>query len=123
MASPLCTVKLPSAYRFQVQLWLENAEKDGFGSGRIRLLELIHELGSLNRAAKLLGMSYRGAWGKVKKAEQIMGVELVEAVGAKRDGYRLTAEGHSLVATYEQLFAEVEAFAIERAHELFNKSE
>ena len=106
-------------WSLRIQLWLENDNKDGFGGGRIRLLKLIHELGSLNRAAKQLGMSYRGAWGKVKKAEQLWGTELVAAEGAKRDGYRLTPAGLALVKAYEELFADVERYAAERVQVMF----
>lgn len=105
-------------WALRVQLWLENDAKEGFGSGRVRLFKLIHELGSLNKAAKQLGMSYRGAWGKVKKAEQLWGTELVAAEGAKRDGYRLTPAGHALVSAYETLYADVERYAQERATHL-----
>jgi hypothetical protein len=36
-------------------------------------------LGSLNRAAKALGLYYRAAWGRIKQSEEIMGEALVEA--------------------------------------------
>ena len=114
------------AHRLQtlkLQLWFENADGEGFGGGRIRLLKLIDELGSLSKAAHALDMSYRGAWGKLKKAEAVLGVPLVEAVGAKRDGCRLSAHGKALVAAYETLYADTLAYADRRAAELFNAEE
>lgn len=102
-----------------LQLWLEDGQGEGFGRGRVQLLRLIEERGSLSKAAKELGMSYRGAWGKLKKAERIAGVALVEASGTKRDGYSLTAEGRELVERFQQWYADVERYAEERARELF----
>ncbi|HIW78135.1 MAG TPA: LysR family transcriptional regulator [Candidatus Bilophila faecipullorum] len=102
-----------------LQLWLEDERGEGFGRGRVQLLRLIEERGSLSKAAKELGMSYRGAWGKLKKAERIAGVALVEASGTKRDGYSLTPEGRELVERFQQWYADVERYAEERARELF----
>lgn len=102
-----------------LQLWLEDGQGEGFGRGRVQLLRLIEERGSLSKAAKELGMSYRGAWGKLKKAERIAGVALVEASGTKRDGYSLTTEGRELVERFQQWYADVERYAEERARELF----
>ena len=101
-----------------LQLWLEDERGEGFGRGRVQLLRLIEERGSLSKAAKELGMSYRGAWGKLKKAERIAGVALVEASGTKRDGYSLTPEGRELVERFQQWYADVERYAEERAREL-----
>lgn len=103
----------------RLQLWLEDERGEGFGRGRVQLLRLIEERGSLSKAAKELGMSYRGAWGKLKKAERIAGVALVEASGTKRDGYSLTPEGRELVERFQQWYADVERYAEERARELF----
>lgn len=102
-----------------LQLWLEDERGEGFGRGRVQLLRLIEERGSLSKAAKELGMSYRGAWGKLKKAERIAGVALVEASGTKRDGYSLTAEGRELVSRFQQWYADVERYAEERARVIF----
>ena len=115
-----------------LQLWLEDERGEGFGRGRVQLLRLIEERGSLSKAelwrkgsissrqaAEELGMSYRGAWGKLKKAERIAGVALVEASGTKRDGYSLTPEGRELVERFQQWYADVERYAEERARELF----
>ena len=65
--------------------------------GRVELLQLVDELALLSKAAKQLGMSYRGAWGKIKKAERIAGETLVDASGTKRDGYSPTPAGRELV--------------------------
>ena len=93
-----------------VQLWLEGEDGEGFGRGRVELLQLVDELGSLSKAAKQLGMSYRGAWGET----------LVDASGTKRDGYSLTPAGRELVQRFQQRYADVESFAKKRAEALFS---
>ncbi len=103
-----------------LQLWLEGENGEGFGRGRVELLKLVEELGSLSKAAKQLGMSYRGAWGKLKKAERIVGASLVEAAGTKREGYVLTPEGKELVRRFQQWYEDVESFANKRAATLFS---
>lgn len=103
-----------------LQLWLEGENGEGFGRGRVELLKLVEELGSLSKAAKQLGMSYRGAWGKLKKAEHIVGAALVEASGTKREGYVLTPEGRELVRRFQQWYEDVESFANKRAAALFS---
>ena len=103
-----------------LQLWLEGENGEGFGRGRVELLKLVEELGSLSKAAKQLGMSYRGAWGKHKKAERIVGASLVEAAGTKREGYVLTPEGKELVRRFQQWYEDVESFANKRAAALFS---
>lgn len=103
-----------------LQLWLEGENGEGFGRGRVELLKLVEELGSLSKAAKQLGMSYRGAWGKLKKAERIVGAALVEASGTKREGYVLTPEGKELVRRFQQWYEDVESFANKRAAALFS---
>ena len=104
-----------------VQAWLEGEDGAGFGLGRIELLQLVDELGSLSKAAKQLGMSYRGAWGKIKKAERIVGETLVDASGTKREGSTLTPAGHELVRRFRQWYAEVEGFAAQRAEVLLSE--
>lgn len=104
----------------RLHLWLEDGDGEGFGSGRIELLCGIDRHGSLNQAAKELGMSYRGAWGKLRKAEQIVGVPLVQAHGAKREGCRLTPEGRQLLDFFEVWRRDVALFAARRASQLLD---
>lgn len=105
----------PPVFQPKLQLWLSNENNEGFGHGRVRLFELIDELGSLSKAARALGMSYRAAWGKVKTMEQATGVALVCSQGSKRDGYALTPEGRALMNTFALWYDEVNAYAAARA--------
>lgn len=98
----------------RVHLWLESGGGMLFGLGRIQLLELVERLGSLNQAAKALGMSYRAAWGRIKRTEEALGEPLL-AKASGRKGYELTALAASLLRDFALWHQEVEAFALERA--------
>jgi molybdate transport system regulatory protein len=76
---------------------------DVFGEGRVRLFEAVKRLGSLHKAAAELGMSYRAAWGKVKKAEERLGFKLLEPreSGMGR-GSRLTANAQELLKRFDR---------------------
>ncbi|MFO7616099.1 MAG: LysR family transcriptional regulator [Bacteroidales bacterium] len=87
-------------------VWLENRS-----AGRvvdeelIRLLKAIENSGSLTTAANSLGMSYRKAWGDLKKAAGLLGFPLVEtARGGKEGGHtRLSEDGLELVQALDEL--------------------
>jgi molybdate transport system regulatory protein len=71
------------------------------GEGRQRILELIEKTGSINQTAKLMEMSYRGVWGKIRATEQHLCKKIV--IGEKRYGSRLTEDGKRLLASYIRL--------------------
>ena len=78
------------------KLWISTAEEEGvFGDGKYRLLKAIEACGSLRSAADSLGISYRKAWGDLKKAERILGVRLIDRSrgGATGGGMVLTPAG------------------------------
>jgi len=69
-----------------------------------RLLRRISETGSLTVAARMLGISYRNAWGRIKKAESSTGVSLIRAQsgGASGGGSSLTPEGMALLKEFRK---------------------
>lgn len=92
--------------RIRTKFWLEDESGEPvFGEGRRRILELIDELGSMQATAKILNMSYRGVWARIKVTEQRLGIKLVETtVGrSKNQGSRLTAEARKLLSDYQVL--------------------
>ena len=63
----------------RVKLWLNSEDVDGvFGDGKCRLLKSIEATGSLRAASELLHISYRKAWGDLKKAQNALGVALID---------------------------------------------
>jgi molybdate transport system regulatory protein len=100
-----------TGFKAEYKIWLE---KDGaiFGDGLGDLLSSIANLGSIARAARELGMSYRAAWGKIRVAEKIWGIPLVVTrVGGEAGGWaKLTPEADELLKTYCRLQQEVDEF-------------
>lgn len=62
------------------------------------LLRRISETNSLTEAARLLGISYRNAWGRIKRIESTLGKQVLETRSGGRAGgsSKLTAAGISL---------------------------
>ncbi len=103
----------------RLHLWLETVDGLFFGMGRAQLLAKVDQHGSLKKAADDLGMSYRAAWGKIKKTETVVGAKLIVRSGNKRDGYELTEFGRTLLDNFNSWFNEIEDMALSRARELF----
>jgi molybdate transport system regulatory protein len=103
--------------RVRSKIWIENDKgKLVIGTGRVRILEAILEVGSMNRAAKKLKQPFRAVWGKIKATEERCGFKLVERTS---DGSRLTEEGLELLWTYTRLRNRCEKFADAQFGELF----
>ncbi len=81
----------------RLHLWFETSDGLIFGIGRAQLLAKVDALGSLKKASEDLGMSYRAAWGKIKKTEAVLGEKLIVRSGTRRDGYELTEFGQTLL--------------------------
>jgi molybdate transport system regulatory protein len=84
------------------KIWMECNDETIFCNGRKELLENIDELHSLSAAAKKMKMSYRAAWGRLKVAEERLGVKLTSAGGPGR-GMCLTKEAKALLSIFDKL--------------------
>ncbi len=99
------------------KIWLSTIKGEGImGDGKWRLLKTIDEKGSLKAASENLGISYRKAWGDIKKAEKLLGFELTEKHrGGKHGGNSiLTENGGRLVEAYKELHKKIN-ISIEKA--------
>ena len=105
--------------QIRLNVWLETTEGMLFGMGRAQLLEKIEECGSLKKAAEDMGMSYRAAWGKLKKTEEVLGFRLIEKDRGNRKGYRLTEAGMALKTSYRDWHRLIRKEALRAARELF----
>ncbi|NBA96365.1 TOBE domain-containing protein [Pseudomonas sp. R5(2019)] len=74
---------------------------------RIALLQHIAEQGSITRAAKSAGMSYKGAWDAIDELNNLANQPLVERVvgGRGGGGARLSTEGERVLRLYQRLQA------------------
>jgi len=88
--------------RLKSRQWLEDSKGNIIiGEGRQRIFELVEQTGSINQAAKLMKMSYRGVWGKIKATESHLNKKIV--LTERRHGSRLTEDGKKLLMNYNRL--------------------
>jgi molybdate transport system regulatory protein len=71
------------------------------GEGRKEIFENIERTGSLNKTAKIMKMSYKAVWGKVKATEKSLNIRLVDT--DRTTGSKLTKEGKELLRKYTLL--------------------
>ena len=88
------------------KIWFEAHGLTIFGPGRNTFFKQIDECRSLNSAAKKLNVSYRLAWGKIKVAEERLGIHLVE-VNPGENKMHLTAGARELLAIFDDLEKEI----------------
>jgi molybdate transport system regulatory protein len=100
----------------ETRFWIEKNGQTFLGSGRISLLEEIIKTGSISKAAKGLGMSYKKAWELVDKMNSIADSPLVikETGGKNGGGTLLTEKGKSIVTEFRKLEAENRLFLQEQ---------
>ena len=79
----------------------DGKNRSEFGRGIANLCRGVRETGSLNAAAKQMGMAYSKAWRIIKDTESMLGVQLLNRDGAH--GSTLTEEGETLLNTYDAL--------------------
>lgn len=99
------------------KLWLSGKDpNEVFGGGKWRLLEAIQREGSLRAAADALGISYRKAWGDLRKAEEALGVTFLERRRGGNDGGEtlLTETGRKWLKEYGRFYGQV-AKAVDKA--------
>jgi molybdate transport system regulatory protein len=75
------------------------------GPGKVELLALVGETGSITQAARRMEMSYMRAWTLLKTMNRCFDEPLVEAVrgGKSGGGAKLTQSGRRLLALCHQL--------------------
>ena len=90
--------------RFRVMRGREIA----FGPGKMELLELVAETGSISEAAKRMEMSYMRAWSLIQTMNACFKAPVIEAArgGHERGGAELTVTGQRVLQLYRQMEAD-----------------
>lgn len=93
-------------------LWFHKAEQKFLGADRIALLEKIDQLGSITKAAKAAGISYKNAWDLVNMINNLADRPLVERLvgGRGGGGTTLTEYGKKVVQQFGVLQEEHRKF-------------
>jgi molybdate transport system regulatory protein len=89
--------------KLSIRIDFENGGQ--LGPGKVRILELVAETGSIRKAAAGMKMSYRKGWLLVQSLERVFGAPMVATATGGRDGggTRLTPLGKHVVTQYRAL--------------------
>ena len=91
-----------ASVRLKSRQWLVDEKgKIIIGEGRREILENIEKTGSINQTAKVMRMSYKGVWSKIKATEHSLNCRVVHT--NKKKGSQLTKEGKALLEKYQEL--------------------
>jgi molybdate transport system regulatory protein len=85
-----------------IKIRIEFDDDRYIGHGRIQLLELIGEHGSITRAARAMGMSYKRAWHLISEFGAMFSDPLIEC---HHRGSGVTPFGAELVRQYREMEA------------------
>ena len=90
------------------------------GPGKVRLLELVGETGSISGAGRAMGMSYRRAWLLVDALNRTFRMPVVSTRegGAGGGGADLTSFGVGLVSSYRAMERDMAVALARRVAEL-----
>lgn len=105
----------------KAKFWIENKGEVVLGGGKTALLLAVDRLGSIQRAADQFGMSYRHAWGMIKKIEQRAGFKLVDTKLGGKDGggAQLTPKGKKFIKKADSLLTNLQRVVEKRFKQKF----
>ena len=104
----------------KAKFWIENKGEVVLGSGKAALLLAVDRFGSIQRAADEFGMSYRHAWGAIRKIEQRAGFKMLDTkLGGKDAGAQLTPKGKEFVVKVDFLLSDLQAIVEKRFKQKF----
>src|ERR1700709_624378 len=93
------------AFKVNGSLWVEGDGQRFFGPGPVELLELIEKTGSISKAAKGMGMSYKKAWDIVSRINAMAAEPfVVTSVGGEDGGgSAISVDAKEMIAWYRGL--------------------
>ena len=100
----------------QLKIRLYFDDESWIGPGKVQLLELIDEHGSISAAGRAMNMSYKRAWDLVAELNRIFGAPVAKAQtgGKTGGGAELTPLGRDLIARFRAL--EKDSFKAGKTH-------
>jgi molybdate transport system regulatory protein len=101
------------------KVWLEYKGKPILGKGGAKILDAIRDKGSISKAARKVGMSYRYVWNYLDKIQKALKEPIVETYKGGRaggGGARLTELGESLLKEYRRVEGYVGEILVDEEH-------
>ena len=102
------------------KLWISVDNEPVVGPGGLAILEAIEKHGSIAKASKSIGMSYRFIWGYLRRVEDLLGLKIAikKRGGVKGGGTMLTHEGKLIVSFYKRANQELKTICENLSEEL-----
>lgn len=97
-----------------------DGEQPAIGKGVVELLRGVQEMGSLNKAAKSMGMAYSKAWGLLGALEESLKIPLLNRDGAR--GSELSEAGKALLDIYATIQEKTDIYARKLMQEELDKA-
>jgi molybdate transport system regulatory protein len=98
--------------------WIVDEDDNAIiGEGRMEILDNIEKTGSINQTAKMMKMSYKAVWSKIKTTEKHLNTVIVHR--DRKEGSRLSREGKELLEKYRRLKKECLAADDKLFHRIF----
>ena len=99
-------------YAIKGRIWIEGDKGTFLGYGRVVLLERIGQFGSISKAARSMGMSYRHAWELVASMNKNASSPLVATATGGRGGggARLTSAGRDAIKFFWHIYGCFQSF-------------
>jgi len=90
-------------YDLKLKVWLVEDDRFIVSDGRATLLRKIREHGSMSKAAKEMGMSYRHAWEVLQRISENAGGDVVSSTRGGREGgvTKLTQLGERILTEFD----------------------
>ena len=88
--------------RLKSSQWIVDEDDNAIiGKGRMEILDNIEKTGSINQTAKMMKMSYKAVWSKIKATEKHLDTLIVHT--DRKEGSRLSKKGKELLEKYRLL--------------------
>jgi molybdate transport system regulatory protein len=88
--------------RLKSSQWIVDEDDNAIiGKGRMEILDNIEKTGSINQTAKMMKMSYKAVWSKIKTTEKHLDTVIVHT--DRKEGSRLSKEGKELLEKFRLL--------------------
>lgn len=110
----------PAALSVHIFPWVETPMGRFLGKGRVELMEKIIEHGSISKAAKEMGMTYKKAWELINSmnSQSAKPLVLTQTGGGGGGGAVVTEEGRLAISLFKGLRQRLDAFLQEENRRL-----
>lgn len=103
--------------KLRIRCWITLDQEKFFGPGRLQLLNLIQSEGSLSKAARQMGMSYKKAWDMVNdlNSRGSQPYVILKKGGEKGGGAEISDHAKKLIHRFSELEKKLEKIAADEA--------